>query len=92
MNNTSKLFILTCEIFLHSLVCEQTKTDLSKINWLYGIIQLHSNSGSALGQVFIVLYSYKTSFGFSRSDLNLNCGLCDHMIMWFASFGIRERL
>jgi hypothetical protein len=58
MNNTFELFSLTCERFLHYLVLEQAESDLSKINWLRGVIQLHSNSVGALGQVFIVPHSY----------------------------------
>jgi hypothetical protein len=30
-------------------------------------------------------HSYQTYFGFSGSDLNLDCGLCDHVITRFAS-------
>jgi len=32
-----------------------------------------------------VSHSFQTYFGFSGSDLNLDCGLCDHVIMRFAS-------
>jgi hypothetical protein len=39
-----------------------------------------------------VSYSYQTYFGFLRSDLNLDCGLHDHMIMRFVSIGIKARL
>jgi hypothetical protein len=39
-----------------------------------------------------VSHSYQTYFGFSGSDLNLDCGLRDHVIMRFASVGIRARL
>jgi hypothetical protein len=38
-----------------------------------------------LGQVFIVSHSYQTYFGFPGSDLNLDCGLRDHVITRFAS-------
>jgi hypothetical protein len=65
---------------LHSSVLERTESDLSKINWLYGVILLHFNSVGALGQVFIVSHSYQTYFGFPRSDLNLDCGLRDHKV------------
>jgi hypothetical protein len=67
------------EWFLHSSVLEQTEFDLSKINWLYGIILLHSNSVGALEQVSIVLHSYQTFFDFPGSELNLDCGLRDHV-------------
>jgi len=39
-----------------------------------------------------VSHSYQTYFGFPGSDLNLDCGLRDHVIMRFASVGIRARL
>jgi hypothetical protein len=77
---------------LHSLVLERIKFDLSKINWLRGVILLHSNLIVVLGQVSIVSHSYQTYFGFPRSYLNLDCGLCDHMITRFTSIGIRARL
>jgi hypothetical protein len=77
---------------LHSSILERIKFDLSKINWLRGVILLHSNLIVVLGQVFIVSHSYQTYFGFPRSDLNLDCGLCDHMITRFTSIGIRARL
>jgi hypothetical protein len=38
-----------------------------------------------LGQVSIVSHSYQTYFGFLGSDLNLDCGLRDHVITRFAS-------
>ena len=43
-----------------------------------------SNSVGALGQVFIVSHSYETYFGFPGLDLNLDCGLHDHVITRFA--------
>ena len=52
------------ERLLYSLVLEQTKYDLSKIIWLRGVIQLHSNSVAILGMVFIVSHSYQTYFNF----------------------------
>jgi len=39
-----------------------------------------------------VSHSYQTYFGFPRSDLNLDCGLPNHVIKRFASVGIRARL
>jgi hypothetical protein len=39
-----------------------------------------------------VSHSYQTYFDFSGSDLNLDCGLRDHVIMTFTSVGIRARL
>jgi len=80
------------ERFLYFLVLEQTKSDLSKINWLLSVIRLHSNSIGSLWQVFIVSHSYQTSFDFPRSDLNLDCGLRDHMITRFASQITTQRL
>jgi hypothetical protein len=67
------------------LVLEQTEYNLLKINWLYGVIQLHSNSVGALGHVFIVSHSYQTYFGFLESDFNLDYGLHGHMITRFVS-------
>jgi hypothetical protein len=52
------------ERFLYSLVLERTEIDLSKINWFYGIIRLHSNSVGVLEQVSNVSHSYQASFGF----------------------------
>jgi hypothetical protein len=74
MNNTYEcLSFNVWERFLHSLVLEQTESDLSKINWLRGIIQLHSNSAGALRQVFIVSHSYQnpcqTKFLFQQLQL-----------------------
>jgi hypothetical protein len=85
MNITFEVFSFNVwEWLLHSIL-EQTESNLSKIKWLRGIILLHSNNGGALGQVSIVSHSYQTYFDFSGSDLNLNCGLRDHVIMRFAS-------
>jgi hypothetical protein len=52
----------------------------------------HFNSVGALGQVSIVSHSYQIYFSFPGSDLNLDCGLCDHVIRRFASVGIRVKL
>jgi hypothetical protein len=63
MNNTSKLFSFNMwERFLHSSVLEWIEFDLSKINWFRDIIQLHSNSDSALRQVFIVRVNFLELF------------------------------
>jgi hypothetical protein len=70
--------------FLHSSVLERTEFDLSKINWLRDVI-LFNPIVWCLGQVSIVSYSYHTYFGFLGSGLNLDCGLCDHVITRFAS-------
>jgi len=67
------------------VILERTEYDLSKINWLRGVILLNLNSVGALGQVSIVSHSYQTYFGFPGSDLNLDCGLRDHVITRFAS-------
>ena len=45
----------------------------------------NSNSVGVLGQVSIVSHSLQTYFSFTGSDLNLDCGLCDHVITRFAS-------
>jgi hypothetical protein len=72
MNITSEFFSFNVwEWFLHSSVLEWTESDLLKINWLRGIILLHSNSVGALGQVSIVSHSYQTYLGFLGSNLNL---------------------
>jgi len=65
---------------LHSSVLERTESDLSKINWLRGVILLHPNSVGALGQVSIVSHSYHIYFDFPELDLNLDCGLYDYVI------------
>jgi hypothetical protein len=77
---------------LYFSVLERTEFDLSKINWFRGIILLHSNSVGSLGQDFIVSHSYQTYFGFLGANLNLDCGLCDHVITRFTSDGMRARL
>jgi hypothetical protein len=38
-----------------------------------------------LGQVSTVAHYYQTFFGFPGSDLNLDCGLCDHVTTRFVS-------
>jgi hypothetical protein len=59
MNNTSKFFNFNVwEWFLHSSILEWIESDLSKINWLCGVILFHSNSIGTLGQVFIVSHFY----------------------------------
>jgi hypothetical protein len=68
------------EWFFHSSVLERIESDLLKINWLRGVILLHSNSVGALGQVCIVSHSYQTYFSFLRLDLILDFGLHDHEI------------
>ena len=70
---------------MHSSVLKQTEFDLSKINWLCGVILFHSNSVGALGHVSIVSYPYQIYFGFPGSNLNLDYGLCDHVITRFTS-------
>ena len=79
------------EWFLHSSVLKWTEFDLSKINWLRGVILLIPIV-LVFWNRFSLCHSYQTYFGFPRSDLNLNCRLRDHMIMKFASVGIRARL
>jgi hypothetical protein len=77
--------------FLYFSIPERTESDLLKINWLCGVILLHSNNVGTLGQVFIVSHSYHIYFGFPESDLNLNCGLRDHVITRFTSFNLHLR-
>jgi hypothetical protein len=50
------------------------------------VIRFNFNSVGILGHVYIVSHSYQTSFSFSRSNFNLDCGLYDHMIMRFALY------
>ena len=81
---------------MHFSILERTKSDLSKIKWLRGIILLNPIvlvpwgrfffffGKLTLGQVSIVSHSYQTYFGFPGSDLNLDCG-SDHVITRFAS-------
>ena len=52
----------------------------------------YSNSVGVLGQVSIVSHSYQTYFDFPKSNLNLDCGLRDHVIRRFALVSIRARL
>jgi hypothetical protein len=66
------------------------KSDLSRYNWHCGVILLHYNSIGALGQVSIVSHSYQIYFGFPGPDFNFDYGLCDHVIMRFASSYIGE--
>jgi hypothetical protein len=80
------------EWLLYFSVLERTEFDLSKINWFRCVILLHSNSVGSLGQDSIVSHYYQTYFGFLGANLNLDCGLCDHVIMRFASDGMRARL
>jgi hypothetical protein len=56
------------EILAFVFVFERTESDISKINWLYGVIRLHFNSVGVLGYVSIILHSYLISFGFLRLD------------------------
>jgi hypothetical protein len=85
VNITSEVFSFNLwEWFLHSSVLEQTKSDLSKINWLRSVILLHFNSVGGLGQVFIV-FSYQIFFSLPGSNLNLDCGLLDRVITRFTS-------
>jgi len=76
---------------LYSSVLERTKSDLSKINWLHGVILLIPIV-LVLGAGFHYVTLISDLFGFPGSDLKLDCGLRDHMIMRFASVGIRARL
>jgi hypothetical protein len=71
------------------MVLEGIESDLSKIIWLCGIIQIHSNSGGALRQVSIMSHSYQTYFDFLGLDLDFNSGF---LIMRFTSVAIRARL
>jgi hypothetical protein len=93
MNITYEFFSFNVwEWFLYSLVLERIESNLSKINWLHGVILLHSNSVGALGQVFIVSHSYQAFFGFPRSDLNFDCGLRDDEvhISWYQSWAPKQ--
>jgi hypothetical protein len=76
---------------LHSSVLEQTEFDLTKINWLRGVILLILIVLVPWGR-FLLCHSYETNFGFPGSDLNLDRGWRDHVIMSFASIDIRARL
>ena len=66
------------------------KSDLSRYNWHCGVILLHYNSIGAWGQVSIVSHSYQIYFDFPGPDFNFDYGLCDHVIMRFASSYIGE--
>jgi hypothetical protein len=64
---------------LHSLVLERIESDLSKINWLRGVILLIPIELVPWGR-FPLCHSYQTYFSFPGLDLNLDCGLRDHVI------------
>jgi hypothetical protein len=73
--------VLTCKRdFCIFLILERIESNLLKINWLRGVIRLHSNNAGVLEQVFIVSHSYQTYFNFLGSDHNLNCELRYQMI------------
>jgi hypothetical protein len=65
-----------------------------KINWLHGVIRFNSNNVGALGHVYIVSQFYQSSFGFSGSNFDLNCGLRDHEVRtsWYQSLDPLIRL
>jgi len=85
MNITSEFFSFNMwEWFLDSKVFEWTESDLSKINWLCGVILHHFNSIGVLDRFFIVSHSYQTYFVFLKLDLNLDYGLRNHVITRFA--------
>ena len=86
MNITSKSFSFKVwEWFLYSSVLERTKSDLSNISWLCGIILLIPIVLVPWGRFMLCLYSYQTYFCFPGSNISLDCGLCDHVITRFAS-------
>ena len=77
---------------MHSLVLERTESDLSKINWLRGVILLIPIVLVPWGRFPLCHTPIRPYFGFPGSDLILGCGLRDHVITRFASGGIRARL
>ena len=86
MTITSEFFSFNVwERFLHSSVFEWTESDLSKINWLRGVILLNPIVLVPWGRFPLCYTPYQTYFGFPGSNLNLDCGLRDHVITRFAS-------
>ena len=90
---TSEFFSFNMwEWFLHSSVLERTESDLSKINLLRGVILLNPIVLVPWGRFPLCHTPIRPISAFPGSDLNLNCGLRDHVITRFASVGIRARL
>jgi len=90
---TSEFFSFNVwEWFLHSSVLERTESDLLKINWLRGVILLNPVVLVPWGRFPLCHTPIRPISAFSGSDLNLDCGLRDHVITRFASVGIRARL
>jgi len=67
---------------LHSSVLERTESDLSKINSLRGVILLNP--------IVLVSWGRFPLCHTLLSDLNLDCGLRDHVITRFASSADRR--
>jgi len=90
---TSEFFSFNVwEWFLHSSVLERTESDLLKINWLRGVILLNPVVLVPWGRFPLCHTPIRPISAFPGSDLNLDCGLRDHVITRFASVGIRARL
>ena len=77
---------------MHSSVLERTESDLSKINWLRGVILLLPIVLVPWGRFPLCHTPIRPISAFPGSDLILRCGLRDHVITRFASGGIRARL
>ena len=77
---------------MHSSVLERTESDLSKINWLRGVILLLPIVLVPWGRFPLCHTPIRPISAFPGSDLILRCGLRDHVITRFASGGIIARL
>ena len=70
---------------MHSSVLERTESDLSKINWLRGVILLLPIVLVPWGRFPLCHTPIRPISAFPGSDLILRCGLRDHVITRFAS-------
>ena len=80
------------EWLLYFLVLERTESDLSKINWLRGVILLLPIVLVPWGRFPLCHTPIRPILAFPGSDFILRCGLRDQVIMRFASGDIRDRL
>jgi hypothetical protein len=70
---------------LHSSVLERNESDLSKVNWLRDVILLISIVLVPWGRFSLCHTPIRPISTFPGSNLNLDCGLRDHVITRFAS-------
>ena len=70
---------------MHSSVLERNESDLSKVNWLRGVILLISIVLVPWGRFSLCHTPIRPISAFPGSNLNLDCGLRDPVITRFAS-------